>query len=81
MIGPVVSKVLEIGTTPPLLNKPIVGLIPTVELLLAGDKIEPAVSLPIAATAKLVVADTPLPELDPPVSKTRRPYGFNVCPP
>ena len=68
-----VSKVDEIGTIPPLLNKPIVGFKPTIEFLLDGDKIDPEVSLPTAATEKLVATATPLPELEPPVSIIRRP--------
>ena len=68
VIGPGVSSVLEIGTIPPLLNKPIVGLSPTTEFELDGDKIDPEVSVPIAATAKFAAVATPLPELEPPVS-------------
>ena len=75
------SKVEEIGTIPLRLTKPIVGFSPTTEFWLAGDKIEPAVSLPIVAAAKLTEVATPLPELEPPVSKTPLPYGFKVWPP
>ena len=81
VIGPAVSKVEEIGTIPLRLTKPTVGFNPTVEFWLAGDKIEPDVSLPIAAAQKLAATETPLPELEPPVSKIRLPYGFSVCPP
>ena len=50
VIGPGVSKVLEMGTIPVLLNNPIVGFNPTTEFLLDGDKMEPEVSVPTAAT-------------------------------
>ena len=68
VIGPGVSSVLEIGTIPPRDNRPIVGLSPTIEFELEGDSIEPLVSEPTAATAKFAAIETPLPELDPPVS-------------
>jgi hypothetical protein len=51
VIGPGVSRVLEIGTMPPRLNKPTVGLRPTSELELEGDRIEPEVSVPTATGA------------------------------
>ena len=50
-IGPVVSSVAEIGTTPERLRLPVVGLRPTREFALAGERIEPEVSEPTAATA------------------------------
>ena len=78
VIGPGVSKVLEIGTIPVLLNSPTVGFNPTTEFLLDGDKIEPEVSVPMAATAKFAATTTPLPALDPPVSNIPIPYGFKV---
>tara|TARA_B000000441_G_C21684636_1_gene315680 strand:- start:347 stop:481 length:135 start_codon:yes stop_codon:yes gene_type:complete len=43
-----------------------VGLSPTKEFFDDGDKIEPEVSDPREATAKLAAIETPLPELDPP---------------
>ena len=51
VMGPGVSNVSEIGTMPLRLSKPVVGLRPTTELELAGDKIDPDVSEPTAATA------------------------------
>ena len=81
VIGPEVSKKLDIGTIPDLLILPIVGFNPTNEFLDEGDNIEPEVSEPIEAAAKLAAIETPLPELDPPDSKTFRPYGLRVCPP
>ena len=49
-IGPAVSKLLEIGIIPFLLIDPIVGLRPTTLFFPDGDKIEPEVSEPMAAT-------------------------------
>jgi len=51
VIGPGVSRVLDMGTIPPRLNKPTVGFSPTKELLLEGERIDPEVSVPIAAAA------------------------------
>ena len=81
VIGPAVSSVDDIGTIPALLTLPIVGFIPTSEFADDGDKIDPDVSDPNEAAAKFEVVDTPLPELEPPVSKIFLPYGCNVCPP
>ena len=50
VIGPGVSKVLEMGTIPDLLRAPMVGLSPTTEFWLDGEVIDPAVSVPTAAT-------------------------------
>ena len=74
----VVSKKLEIGTIPDLLMLPIVGFKPTNEFLEDGESIDPEVSDPNEATAKFAAIDTPLPELEPPLSNTFLPYGFNV---
>ena len=68
VIGPGVSSVLDMGMIPPRDNKPIVGFRPTTEFELDGESIEPLVSEPTAATAKLAAIATPLPELEPPVS-------------
>ena len=51
VIGPAVSILLEIGMTPLLLMAPIVGFNPTTLFFPDGDKIDPEVSEPIAATA------------------------------
>ena len=51
VMGPEVSKVLDIGTIPVRLTKPIVGFSPTTAFWLDGDNIEPDVSEPKAATA------------------------------
>ena len=70
VIGPAVSSVLEIGIIPLLLTNPTVGLSPTTLFFPEGDNIEPEVSEPIAATAKLAATETALPELEPPVSNS-----------
>src|SRR5690606_8691120 len=69
VIGPGVSRVLEIGIIPPLLKTPTVGFSPTSEFWLDGDKIDPDVSDPTAAVAKLAATATALPLLEPPVSR------------
>src|SRR5215470_9436906 len=66
VIGPAVSWLAAIGTTPCLLINPTVGLIPTSEFALEGLKIEPEVSVPTVAAAKFAEATTPGPELEPP---------------
>jgi hypothetical protein len=50
-IGPAVSCVCAIGMIPERLTRPRVGLIPTRQVLFAGDTIDPSVSVPIAAAA------------------------------
>src|SRR5512138_2604790 len=79
-IGPGVSCVNEIGIIPVLLNRPTVGFIPTIPLLLEGQTIDPFVSVPIATMQRFADTATPEPELEPQgfLSST---YGFFVCPP
>jgi hypothetical protein len=81
VIGPEVSKVLEIGTIPDRLTKPIVGFKPTIEFAEEGDKIDPEVSEPKETLEKFAEMAAPLPELDPPESNFFLAYGFKVCPP
>ena len=80
-MGPAVSSVDEMGTIPDLLTWPIVGFIPTSEFDDDGDKIDPEVSDPRETLDRLEAVATPLPELDPPVSRIFLPYGFKVWPP
>ena len=68
VIGPDVSSVLEIGTIPDLLTKPIVGFKPTIEFAEDGERIDPDVSEPSATLEKFAEIAKPLPELDPPES-------------
>ena len=64
-IGPAVSCVEEIGTTCVRLTMPTVGLKPTTPLMLAGQVMDPFVSVPIAAQAKPAATAAPLPEEEP----------------
>ncbi|MNT90516.1 hypothetical protein D3C72_2314290 [compost metagenome] len=65
-IGPTVSSVGDKGTTPVVLQRPAVGRRPSTWLNAAGMRIEPLVSLPMAAAAKLAATATALPPLEPP---------------
>jgi len=65
VIGPAVSWLAAIGTTPCRLIRPTVGLMPTSEFAFAGLRIEPDVSVPIAAAARFEAETTAGPELDP----------------
>src|SRR5580765_1714992 len=65
---------------PVRLRRPCVGLIPTSAALLDGETIEPSVSVPIAAAARLAAAATAEPELDPDGLRSSA-YGFLVWPP
>ena len=65
VIGPGVSWVWLIGTTCVRETRPTVGFNPTRPLTDAGQEIEPSVSVPMAAAAKLAATATPDPALDP----------------
>src|SRR3954470_13694471 len=79
-IGPAVSWLALIGTTPARLHSPRVGLIPTSPLAPDGQTIEPSVSVPTAATARSAAAPTPEPELEPHGLRSST-YGMFVWPP
>src|SRR6185312_3354521 len=79
-IGPAVSWLALIGTTPLRLHSPSVGLIPTSSLAPDGQTTEPSVSVPTAATARSAAAATPEPELEPHGLRSRT-YGMFVWPP
>src|ERR1700720_3459864 len=64
-IGPTVSWVCEMGTTPARLVSPTVGLIPTTPLALDGQTMLPSVSLPSVTAAKFADTAAPEPELEP----------------
>ena len=51
VIGPGVSIVCEIGTTPVRETRPTVGFRPTRPFMLEGQTIEPEVSVPMVAAA------------------------------
>jgi hypothetical protein len=65
-----VSWLCAIGTMPKRLTRPSVGLMPTSMLLLAGDVIDPSVSVPTAIAQRLAAVAAPDPELDPDVLRS-----------
>lgn len=71
VMGPAVSWLKAIGMMPVRLIRPTVGLMPTIELLLAGLRIEPDVSVPTATAVRLAAGATPEPALEP--------LGVRVC--
>src|SRR5688572_19427576 len=80
VIGPAVSWLWLIGTTWVRLTKPTVGLKPTIPLTLAGQVIEPSVSVPIAAQARPAAIAAPLPEDEPQALRSVA-CGLRVWPP
>ncbi len=64
-IGPAVSWLAGIGITPARLTRPTVGLSPTTPLVVAGQTIEPSVSVPTATGHRLALTATPEPLLEP----------------
>src|SRR5262245_46749480 len=64
-IGPAVSWLWAIGMIPERLTRLSVGLNPTIPFAVAGQTIEPSVSVPIAAAQRLAETATPEPELEP----------------
>src|SRR5947208_10771013 len=78
-IGPVTSWLWAIGITPDRLVKPRVGLIPTTPQVVAGDTMEPSVSVPMAPATKLAATAAADPVLDPePLWSST--YGIRHCP-
>jgi len=61
----VTSWLWAIGTTPERLVRPRVDLMPTRALWEEGQTIEPSVSVPSEAAARLAAIAVPDPELDP----------------
>ena len=80
VIGPAVSWLALIGITCVRLTSPTVGLKPTIPFTLAGQVIEPSVSVPIAAQAKCAATAAPLPEDEPQALRSSA-CGFFVSPP
>src|SRR5467141_4347975 len=68
------------GTTPPRLVSPTVGLMPTTPLTLAGQTMLPSVSEPSPTVVKLAETDAAEPELDPHAFRSSE-YGLCVSPP
>src|SRR5947209_15459562 len=68
------------GMTPARLVSPVVGLMPTTALKAAGQRIEPAVSVPRAPGAKPAATAVAEPELEPHGDRSRT-YGLSAWPP
>lgn len=64
-MGPVTSWLWASGTTPERLVSPRVVLIPTRALWEDGQTIDPSVSVPSEAAARLAATAVPDPELEP----------------
>ncbi len=69
------SWLCAMGTMPLRLQRPSVGLMPTRELLLDGETIDPSVSVPMAIAARFAAIAAPEPELDPDGFRSSA-YGF-----
>src|SRR5688572_5411620 len=65
---------------PDLLISPTVGLSPTIPQYVAGETIEPFVSVPTATEQRFAATAAAEPELEPEVFRSRA-YGFRVNPP
>ncbi len=79
-IGPAVSCTGDSGTIPVRLTRPAVGLMPTIPQALAGETMEPSVSVPIASGARPAATPTAEPELDPDGLRSSA-YGLAAWPP
>src|SRR5687767_15743168 len=75
--GPAMSCVDDSGITPLRLDKPWVPRRPTRFWFAAGVRIDPHVSLPMPAAAKLAPIAAPVPPLDPPGLRYKS-YGLRV---
>src|SRR5712692_2437653 len=78
--GPTVSCVWEMGTTPPRLVRPTVGLMPTTLLTFAGQTMLPSVSVPTLTDVKFAATAAADPELEPHALRSIE-YGLFVSPP
>ncbi len=61
------SRLRQAGTSPCVLQRPLVGFNPTRWLIAAGTRPEPAVSVPKAKPTRPAATATAEPELDPPL--------------
>jgi hypothetical protein len=64
-MGPVTSWLWAMGTTPDRVVRPSVGLMPTTPFVEDGQTIDPSVSVPRVAAARLAATAAPEPELEP----------------
>src|ERR671933_634658 len=78
--GPTVSWLCAIGITPARLTRPTVGLMPTTPLVVAGQTMEPSVSVPIETDVRFAATATPEPELEP-HGLWSSAYGLRTWPP
>ena len=62
------SRLRQAGTTPRVLQRPLVGFKPTRWLNAAGTRPEPAVSVPSAKATRPAATATAEPELEPPLT-------------
>src|SRR4029077_10884387 len=79
-IGPAVSWLCAIGTTPERLTSPTVGFRPTSEFAPDGHRMEPSVSVPTPTAAKFAAIAAPVPELEPHGLRSSA-YGLRTRPP
>ena len=70
-MGPAVSKLGASGKTPSVDTRPHVGLNPTTPQQAAGSRIDPALSLPRAASHSPAASAAAEPPLDPPGMRER----------
>src|SRR5450631_3912978 len=68
------------GITPERLVRPTVGLMPTTPFIVAGQRMEPSVSVPIEAATRFAATATADPALEPQGVRSST-YGLRVCPP
>jgi hypothetical protein len=80
VIGPGVSWLSAIGSTPVRLTRPSVGFSPTRLCDWDGLVIEPSVSVPTVSGARPSAAAVPEPLLDP-LGVIDVSYGLSTCPP
>ena len=79
-IGPGLSWLTLIGTTPRVGTAPTVGLMPATPLSEAGQVIDPSVSVPIDKGARPAATAAPEPEDEPPGLRSNA-HGLPVSPP
>ena len=77
--GPPVSKLAASGQQPSSETRPCVGLCPTTPQHAAGIRIEPAESVPSAASASPAASAAAEPPLDPPATRPGK-RGFGTSP-
>src|SRR5271169_2731201 len=79
-MGPGLSWLALIGTTPTVGTLPTVGLRPATPLTDAGHTIDPSVSVPTANGASPAASAAPDPDDEPPADRSRA-HGLATSPP